>query len=478
MLTAQVGGPPANRRAQCAAVAYALMVAAVLGHFLLGFPIQVSDSFGNMQTLSRTWPELMVSEFTKPGFLRPLLWAQLKLVYDLSGGDYTTWFRATHVIQVVVLVLLYLALVRPDTWRDAAVVPLGLAVLVGLHTFAGTVREAFPINTFLTLVLCCFGAAALALARYRWWNDVLAVLLFAVAALTLETGLLVGVIFVTAALVGATGVSRTGLAAVVALFGGYFYLRFASLGVGAPTLLERSSGYGFGVLDPPQLIERFGDNPLPFYLYNIVASAVSVLFSEPISGVYRTTSAVVSGQLVPVMVVRVVASLGVVALLATFAWHRWREWRARRFDRDDRLVLLFAAVLAANAVISYPYTKDVVMSPAGAFLAVAVFAAGRRMLARLPARLPAGVAAALIAVAAVTGSAWGLRVLALHHELRQAAVVARIDWAYVESDIADGIVPVNGPGGAALLTQLRHDALVARPAPPSLDLPLRELLGD
>jgi hypothetical protein len=57
-------------------------------------------------------------------------------------------------------------------------------------------------------------------------------------------------------------------------------------------------------------------------------------------------------------------------------------------------------------------------------------------------------------------------------------VVARIDWAYVESDIADGVVPVNGPGGAALLTQLRHDALVARPAPPPLDLPLRELLGD
>jgi predicted PurR-regulated permease PerM len=381
-------------------------------------------------------------------------------------------------------------------WALGVPAALGLALIAGLLDFipfVGPIIAAVPaiLLAFLQGPTVALWTLALYLLVQQLQGNLLqplvqryavdvppAVLLFAVAALTLETGLLVGVIVVTAALVGATGVSRAGLAAVVALFGGYFYLRFAALGVGAPTLLERSSGYGFGVLDPPQLIERFGDNPLPFYLYNIVASAVSVLFSEPISGVYRTTSAVVSGQLVPAMVVRVVASLGVVALLTTFAWHRRREWRARRFDRDDRLVLLFAAVLAANAVISYPYTKDVVMSPAGAFLAVAVFAAGRRMLARLPARLPAGVTAALIAAAVVTGSAWGLRILALHHELRQAAVVARIDWAYVESDIADGVVPVNGPGGAALLTQLRHDALVARPAPPPLDLPLRELLGD
>lgn len=462
--------------ARWASVAYALLVAAVMGAFLLDLPIQVSDSFGNMQKLSMPWPELMAQEFTQTAFLRPFLWAELKLVYDLSGGDYTTWYRWTHVIQVLVLVLLYLALVRPRTWSDAAMMPLGLGVLIGLHTFFGTVREAFPINTFLTLVLCCFAAAALCLARYRWWNDVLAVLLFVVAALTVETGLLVGVIVVAAALVGATGVSRAGLAAILALVAGYFYLRFAVLDVGAPMLAERSSGYGFAILDPSQLVERFSANPLPFYLYNIVASALSVLLTEPTGGVYSTTRAVLRGEPVPLMIVNTIASLAVVALLTMFVWHRRRAWRARRFDHDDRLVLLCAAVLAANAVISYPYTKDVVMSPAGAFLAVAVFAAGRRMIAVLPSRVPVAATAMLAVAAMLTGSAWALRVLAGYGELRRATVVERIDWVYIDANIAKGRIEANGPNVDTLVRQLRHDALIARPAPPPLTLPFRELI--
>src|SRR5439155_11181481 len=122
--------------------------------------------------------------------------------------------------------LLYAGLVRPRTWREAALVPLGLAALVSMHTFTGTIVEAFPINTFLTIVLLSFGAASLSLARYRWWNDVLAVLLFVVAALTVETGLLVGVIVIGAALTGARGVSRAGVTLVGLLLAGYFYLRF------------------------------------------------------------------------------------------------------------------------------------------------------------------------------------------------------------------------------------------------------------
>ena len=46
--------------------------------------------------------------------------------------------------------------------------------------------------------------------------------------------------------------------------------------------------------------------------------------------------------------------------------------KAMRLDRDAQLIALFVMVLGANAVISYPYAKDVVMSPAGAFLAVLI----------------------------------------------------------------------------------------------------------
>jgi hypothetical protein len=466
-----------DTRAIWCAYALGLLVAAGLGHFLLGLPIQVSDSFGNMQKLSAPWGELLAGQFSQSGFLRPFLWAELKTVFDLSGGNYTPWYRATHAVQGAALVLLFVRLFRPRVWRDAAIVPFGLAVLLGMHTFVGTVREAFPINTFMTILLCAFAAAALAVARYRWWNDVLAAVLFVVASLTVETGLLVWVIVVCGALLGAGGVSRFGIAALILLLAGYFYVRFGLFDVGSPGLVERSSGFGFRVLEPSELMQRFGDNPIPFYLYNAVTSALSVLFSEPSAGVFRTTQAVVEGEVRPVMMVNAVASIGATALVLAYAWLRRREWFARRFDHDDRLVLLSGGVLAANAVISYPYTKDVVMSPAGAFLALAVCASARGLIGSVslpPRPLTAG---AFAVVAFAVSSAWGLRVLALHHTLRQAAVTERLDWAYIDSDVAEGHVQVPDAAAKALLATLRHEALVARPAPPPLDLPFKPLLG-
>jgi hypothetical protein len=473
------GSTVGGTRPTWVAYGYGLLVAAILGHFLLGLPIQVSDSFGEIIKLAGPWSEVVGPEFTETAYLRPMMSAELKLVYDLSGGDYFAWFRGTHVVQVVVLVLLYLALVRPRTWLDAGILPLGLAVLFGLHTFFGTVREAFPINTYMTVLLFCFAAAVLALAEYRWWNDVLVVVLFAIAALTVESGLLVWAIAVGAAMLGARGISRAGVGALVVLLAGYFFLRFGLLDVGVPSLLERSSGFGFSVLEPDDLIERFGSNPIPFYAYNVVASALSVLLSEPSGGVFGITRAVMTSSVQPAMIVNLVSSAAVCLLLALCAWTRRRQWGSWTLDRDDRLVLLFGMVLAANAVISYPYTKDVIMSPAGAFLAVAVFAAARQVIGRVAQVGSAGAAAALVVAAVIVSAAWAVRVEALHAGLRQASVTERLDWAYVESDIARGAVLVPDAHAESMLRLLRNDALAVHPAPPPLDLPLgRMLAGD
>src|SRR5690606_24023628 len=221
-------------------------------------------------------------------------------------------------------------------------------------------------NTFLTILLCCFGAVLIALSPYRWWNDVIAALVFCGAALTVESGLLVWVIFAGAALVGARGVSRRGQLVLAVLFVGYFGLRFLLLDVGVPGLEERSSGYGFSILEPDELIERFGDWPFGFYVYNVITSFVSVLVAEPRAGVFRLTSSLVSGTPDLALAISSAASLAATTAIALFAWRRRHALLARRFDRDDQLVLIFGMVLVANAVISYPYTKDVIMSPAGA----------------------------------------------------------------------------------------------------------------
>lgn len=475
-LAAGSAASPIHRRAQWLSYLYALLAGLALGHFLLGLPIQFTDSFGNMLKLSGSWSELLYGEFTQHAYLRPLLWANLKLVYDLSGGDYFTWFRGVHVVQVLILVLLYVALVRPRTLLDAAVLPLGLAVLFGMHTFAGTIREAFPINTFMTLLILCFAAAIVALAPYRWWNDVVAMLLFVVAALTVETGLLVWVIFVGARLVGARGISRAGMYGLAALLAAYFYVRFWVLGVGSPGLVERSSGFGFAMLDPADLEARFGANPIGFYLYNVVTSAVSVLFSEPTAGVFRVTSAVMRGDLDPSMIMNVIGTSFVTAVVAAFAWGRRHAWLSWRFERDDQLVALFIMVLVANAVISYPYTKDVIMSPAGAFFAVAGFVAIRNTLTWLPSRVSPRVATLAVAGAALVSGMWAVRVIGTHLNLRTGAYVERNEWVYAESSLAEEGVTLSGTD-AALLQELRNEAIFTYPPPPPLDPPFRRLLG-
>ena len=473
-VTTKVAPASWDRGAVWLSYLYALFAALILGHFLLGIPIQLSDSFGNMLKLSVSWPELLYNEFTQRAYLRPLLWAELKVVYDLSGGNYSLWFRGTHVVQVVALALLYVAIVRPQTRRDAALIPFGIAVLFGMHTFSGTVSEAFPINTFLTILLFSFAAMYVALAEYRWWHDLAAALLFAGAALTVESGLLVWVIVVGARLVGARGVSRGGIAVLVALLAVYFGLRFLVLNVGAPGLEERSSGFGFDILEPDELIARFGANPVGFYAYNILASALSVLVSEPSDGVFVLTRAIRQGSVDLSMFVKPIATLSVTALLGVFAWRRRHVWLSRRFDRDDRLVLIFGMVLAANAVISYPYTKDVIVSVAGALFAVAAFAAARHTLAWLPETLPRHRVAGTMLIALVS-VAWSLQAAARHVELRSAAYAQRQRWAYAELTLEDELRRFDARE-RALFRTLRDEALFARPEPPPLDLRLGALL--
>jgi hypothetical protein len=467
-----------DRRTTWAAYGIAMLAALALGHFLIDIPIQVSESFGALQQLSSTWSELLKAKSTQDGFLRPLIWASFKIVYDVSGGNYTPWFRWTHALQVLILAVMVVALLRPRTWRDVACLPFAFAVLFGMHTFTGTVQEAFPVNIYLTVLILSLGAALVALARYHWVNDLVAVVLFVAAVLSLETGLLLWVIFIGATLLGARGVSRPALAVLTVLLGAYFYARFGLLDNGAPDLGERSSGFGFSVLEPPELVSRFGENPLPFYLYNIAGSFLSVLFSEPTSGVFRATQAVIARNVRPVLVVNAVASLGLATLLMRFMWHRRRDWLSRRFEHDDRVVALFWLILAGNAAISYPYSKDSNLATAGAFLAPAAFVAIRHLWATTRQGM-AGRRIVLVAVALLAvSSAWSLRTLGLFTVLRRAAVVERLDWAYIESDIADGSVIARTDAARALLQQLRNEALIARPAPPAIALPLIALYGE
>jgi hypothetical protein len=447
-----------------AAYHYGLLVSVALGYYLFGLVVQVSDSFGNLLAVQeQTLGALLESQFTQRGYLRPFLWAQIKIVYELADGHYYLWFRGIHVVQVAVLIVLCIRLMRPVTQVDAALVPLALAALVGSHTFAPTVREAFPINTFLTILICGAAAANMSLAAFsRWWRDAAAILLFAFAALTVESGLLVWVVCVAAWMVGARGVSRGALIAMTGCLLGYLVLRFWVLGVGAPGLAERSAVIGFTPLEPSELEARFASNPWPFYAYNVVSSVLTVLFAEPVGGGWSFVYQLTVGDLHPWTVVSVLSSSASTVLIAWFLWARRSRLRTWSFEHDDRVVLLFLAVLAANAVISYPYTKNAIMSPAGMFFAVALFAAARHLLREDSGRRLA-MSAALVALLA---GGWAYRTAGLHYNLRYTAEEQRAEWVHVDGWLELQRMTLAGERARALRDALRADAVWNHPSPP------------
>ena len=462
----ETGHPQDGRFWQGLGYAAGLSIAVLLGYFLLRIPIQLYDCFTDMCALLQPMGRLVRDAFDLPAYLRPGRWVFMKAVFDLSHGEYFLAFRLTQVAQVIAVVLLFVRLLQPRTAVAASVVPLSLAILVGSHTFAWTVREAFPINHFLTILLCCVAAANLAFAKPRWWIDGLAVLLFVAATSTLESGLLVWGICASGYALGLRGVSRRGLAAMTVLLAVYFYLRFVTFGVGTPSLGLREAGFGFTRYNGDQLVEKFGDNPYWFYLYNVCASVVGVLLAEPRHGVWTLTRSVMQRDVDPALVVNAVSSTLATLVICRFAWIRRAAWRARAFTRGDRIVLLFVLVLIANGVMSFSYTKDAIMSPAGLFFAAAAYVACLDLVESLPRRR--GIAAVpAIAILTLLSAGWAVRLIGVHVALDSTAVEIRHQWATIDERmprIRGGLTPQE----RALKERLQDDAVRRYPVKPQV----------
>ena len=221
----------------------------------------------------------------------------------------------------------------------------------------------------------------------------------------------------------------------------------------------------------------FGGSAFPFYIYNVASSFLSVLLSEPRAGIWSVTRGIVHGEPSVAGLVNVVASALGTLVIALYVWHRRTDWWARRFTRDDQLLVIFIAVALANAAISYAYTKDVILSPAGAFLAVALTVGTTYLIesmTRAPARQRAAVAVLLVALS----SAWAFRAVGIHVGLRDSAAVLRNEWAYVDDWLEREHQVPTKPQAIELKNHLQHDAIRNHPARPAVTGGWVEWFGD
>jgi dolichyl-phosphate beta-glucosyltransferase len=443
-------------RYTAASYVLALVLAISFGADLFRMPIQVSDSIEEIigAQAQSSIVETFVVNLGQAAYLRPLRRAQIKAVYDLSGGRYHAAYRGFHVALFALTLLLFVRALRVSGAADLAAAAFAMTVFLGLHTFYPAVGSAYPINHFLEIILFALLAFNLAQGRPSWGKDVAAVGVFVAAALTLETGLLVWVVLAAAWFVGMRGVSRRGVAAVTVLLAAYLFARFVYLGTGTPLLSERSSGFLFEVLDPEVLEARFGASPWGFYAYNVASSAMSVLTAEPRAGVLVTTRAWLESAVPPWALVALVTSVLTTVLIAVAAWRVARE--RRTLDHNGQMLAVFAAVLVANCVMSYAYTKDEIVSVAGAFYALAAYAAVRVLSGAVTARGRGASAVVLALVMAVVAGGWSIRAAGLHHVLVTQAFKQRLDWAGTPA------LPIDTPASRELMRQVRAAAL-ARP---------------
>jgi hypothetical protein len=279
--------------------------------------------------------------------------------------------------------------------------------------------------------------------------------------------LLVWVGLAAAFVVGFRGVSRPAVIIATILVAAYIGVRFTYLDVGAPALTERSSGFGFRSLDPPELIARFGANPLPFYAYNLAGGTLSILLSEPRSGVFVLGRELMSDSVEIGTALNVATSAATTLLLFWYAARRWRDWLQRALTHADRLYFVAAAMIAANVVVSYPYLKDVTLSTGAAFYPLAMFAAIHLLVTDTAARtVTLGRAIATIALLTVISVGWTVRAAAFAIDMRYNAAVMQRDWVPAYEWLASQDTPVDARDRAYID---RFRAQVLRMPMPSLD---------
>lgn len=430
-------------------------------------PVQVTDSLVPMlKVQDASTRQVFMAKIEGAGFLRPLYWVQIKLLLEGSRGHYAVAYKSFHVLCIALLFFFFARVARVRTRDDWAAFAFAVVVLTGMHSFLGMVWEGYPVNHYLEIAVFCVAALVLCQSSGGLVADILAALLFVMASLTLDSGLLVWVVFVAARLVGLRGVSWRGVAMTTALLAGYMVLRFMVLDVGSPPVGERAAGFGFSRIEPAEIERRFvaTGHLYYFYLYNVVSAFASVFLSEPISGRWMLTQRVINGDIDPMVATSIVSALVATGLLVRFVIARRREWAARHFDRDDQLVIVCVAVALGNAAMCFSYVKDEVMSTAGVFYAVAVFAAMRHALAtwdHTNRRAAAGTALALVLFAG--SAAWTIRTTGSQYQMLRIGTVDRYEWAHVDEWLAQQNQTPTTEQGAHLVQQLRDEAMLTRP---------------
>ena len=442
----------------------ALLISGALAHSAYQLPVQHSDNLDAMVTASgaSSTASLFVSSLNASSTtLRPVRFVQTRWLMafaDWQRLPYSVVFGGVHAGLAIALMLAFTISLRLSGWTDLAAFGVAVLVLVGHHGFAAVFNQAYPINHFAQVALCVSTALALAVGQPRRYNGAVVLVMLVYTLLLIEYGVLVWVVVAGAVLCGLPGLSRRVAIAATAVLAAYFLMR-AVLGVSMPGIGNHGSGFGMEFYDASDLAERFGAHPVGFLAYTAVGSVLSILFSEPRLGLYKSLALFVNGSANPVFFIHVTASL---LTTGTLLWHLAK--RVPRHPADwshrDRVFVVCGLLILANGAVASAYMKDEMLAIGAMAYATAVFIAVRAAIDRVPSMRVA--TAVMLAVAlGLGGTLWGFRTVGVHYRLRLAAANTSGEWVISFPPGEPDRWPTD-PRARALTLQLRTEAIERR----------------
>ena len=436
-------------------IACALAYVAAFGIAFSGVSWPYVDVYSTIREAATwTWPQYVRYAFTKDVEYRPLWHLCIKLVYELVG--LRPWvYQFLVVAQFGTVLALIIWLFRPVGMRRAVAACIALACVVGLHS-SHILFAYWPSNIHSPGLLLLLLTLVLAFDNRTRPVDWLFFPLTLTALLILESGLLLVPLLVALWWVKTPGVSGRGVTAMMVGVVCYFVIRFTFGSMGAPPSIYTGSGLGFSSQTPEDLRNIFQHAPWLFWIYNVSATFLTVVMSEPRAGAYVFVASLLDGT-TPFWQWLHVGSSVLTTLVTMTALLLWRPSSAR----DRQLLVAGAVLVICGSALGVLYTRDRIALSAGVGYGLLLYVAIAALLERVPAP---GWRRALVSFAVVAvAAAWVIRSAETYVFLHDTAWDYHQDWAERFDDLGGSAQPQT-----EVLTTMRSVALSYRPDDPRL----------
>jgi hypothetical protein len=411
---------------------WALAITALMGVALIGVSWAFVDVYNNFyKATAFTWGETFASAFGGGIEYRPLLIIGVKLAHWLVG--LRAWaYKILVLLQFAAVLAGLLWIFQPVTRQRAAAACIALACLAGLHTsrvlfmFAPLNAHSFGVLLLLVAIALALRGPVEGLAPSRvegprsQVNDWTFLPLTLVALLLLESGGLIVAVLLVLWRMKAPGASSRALTMTLVAAVVYTAVRFG-LGVQTATSTYTETGLGFGDVSAPQLGEIFANAPWLLWIYNFVASLLTVAVSEPRAGRYRLIEAILHGRIPVWMYIHVITSV-VTTGLVIYALKTARIASVR----DRYIAAAGITMVILGSALGFLYTRDRIALSAGVGYAMLVYVGLVGVLERRGERGRPGVL--VKACIAMIAAGWIVRTGEAYFQLRDVAWENYLEW--------------------------------------------------